>query len=412
MKKRIIALALGALLTLSGGCRLITVDEEKAAALDNAKILIEYKDIDINKEAVTLKMNADLAQQGMTIADLSERNDTSTWDSFRESIIKEMAAMQIALEKAAELGLDKLTDEEVALIDENYSTLKTSVESNVEFYVQMAVDNDSSLNYDEEYQRQLEAYYNMIGYKADTCREQMEKEFIFDKVWDHYTKDITVTDQEVKDSYDSSLNIQKSNISIDPKMIETQLSFSGQALYYPEGYMKVRHILIRFDAETRSAATAAYGKDDTTEYDSIIAKALPTIQSKLDDIKTRLEAGEDFSALMDEYNEDTAFIIEPYKSEGIVRGPYSNVDIPGYLDAMAKLTNESQYSEPVITYDGAYIIQCVKPLAGEIPFEDVKEKMTASMIASNKETEWYNVSNGWIDAALADGTLKMFPDKY
>lgn len=252
----------------------------------------------------------------------------------------------------------------------------------------------------------------MLGYKVDTCRDQIQKEFIYNKVKEHYTKDITVTDEEVKASYDSSLNIQKGNMEIDPKMIETQIAFGGQVLYYPAGYMNVRHILINFDEETSSAAAAAYGKDDKTEYDKLISEALPTIQSKLDDIKSRLEAGEDFTALMDEYNEDTSFSTDPYKTEGIMRGPYSTVDIPGYLEAMAKLTKEGQYTEPVVNYTGAYIIQCVKLLEGEVPYDDIKEELTESMLTSNKEAEWTTVTKEWVDAAVADGTLKMYPNNY
>lgn len=411
-KRKIIALALGALLALSGGCSLIDIDEEKAAEIDNAKVLIEYKDLDINKETVKMKMNAMLARQGMTIEQLSESEDKETWDSFRENIIKEMATMQITLEKAVELGLDKLTEDETAKIDEDYKSINDTVVSYAETFAKMAVESDDSLNYDEEYERQVEAYYNMMGYKKDTCRQQLEQEFIFSKVKEHFTKDITVTEEEVKSAYDSSLELQKGNMDMDPKMVETQIAFGGRVLVYPEGYMNVRHILVSFDEETSSAAAAAQGKNDTAEYDKIIKDAMSSIQPKLDDIKKRLEAGEDFAALMDEYNEDKQFSSEPAKSEGVVKGPYSNMDIPGYLEAMVKLTAEGQYTEPVVSQQGAYIIQCVKMLKGEVPYDDVKDEMTKSMELQNKETEWYNVTKEWIDAAVADGTLKMYPNKY
>ena len=84
------------------------------------------------------------------------------WESYKESVIKELAINEISIAKASELELDKLTDDEVAEIDEQFNSTMDSVKSYVEFIAQSAVDSDASLNYDEEFQKAMDEYYNAI----------------------------------------------------------------------------------------------------------------------------------------------------------------------------------------------------------------------------------------------------------
>ncbi len=409
-KRKILALVLCALLAFSGGCSLIDIDQEKADALDKAKVLAEYKDTDITKGQVVQYMTQSLSQQGATLENVE--SDESYWETYKENIIQELAVNEMAHEKAAELGLNQLTEDETAEIDENFNSTIDSIKSYAEYVAQSAVDLDDTLSYDDEYEKALSYYYDEIGYTAETLRAQMEKDFIFNKVYDYFIKDIAVTDEEVKESYDSNVSIQQGNMENDPSFFEMQASFGGRIFVYPEGYMNVRHIFLAFDDETKSAAAAAYGEDDTTNYNDLITKGQTALQTKIDDIQSRLAAGEDFTALLDEYNEDYTYSYEPNKTEGTVTGPYKQVDIPGYLDAVATLATEGQISEPVVNYNGVYFIQCVKLLAGVVPFEDVKEELTSEMLSSKQQNEWYDITQGWVDAAKEDGTLKMYPERY
>ncbi len=409
-KRKIVALLLCASLIFSGGCSLIDIDQEKADAIDNAKVLAEYKDADITKGEVVKYMTESLSQQGMTLEYVE--SDETYWEPYKEDTIKQLAINELALEKATELGLDKLTEDDTADIDEQYNSTMDSIKSYAEFTAQSAADSDDTLNYDEEYEKAMNDYFDAIGYTADTLRAQIEREFILNKVYEYFIKDIAVTDEEVKSSYDSNVSIQQGNIENDPSFFEMQASFGGRSLVYPEGYMKVRHIFLKFDDETKSSAAAAYGEDDTAKYDELIGKGKAALQTKIDDIQSRIAAGEDFTTLMDEYNEDTAYSYEPSKTEGTVTGPYKKSDIPGYLDAVATLTTAGQVSEPVVNYNGVYFIQSVKLLAGVVPFEDVKDDIKSEMLAGKKQDEWTTVTNGWVDAAKEAGTLKMFPERY
>ena len=407
---KIMALGLGLLLILSGGCS--TADKEKDKTAENA-VIIEYKDLKIIKDDITKKMNKYLTVQGMTIADLRDReDDKEIWNRFKNDIIQEVAVNQIALEKAAELGLDKLTEEEEKSLDETYESSLSAIKSTVDVSVKADMASDESLDYDTEYQRQLEEYFYLQGYSVATYREDLEKELVINKVKEHYTKGITVTEEEVRNYYDSNVKLQENNIKINPKMVEQQAAFGGYVLYYPAGYIKIRHLLIGYDSETRAAGAIAYSKGDVLEYNRIIEEALPSIQPKVDEVVSKLEKGEDFTALIDEYNDDTSVDVEPFRSEGFVEGPYStNIDIPRYIDSLAKLTEPGQYIT-LNTFYGCYIIRCEKLMEGAVPFEDVKDSFTVSLEKQNKDVEWSTVTQGWIDAAKDAGTLKLYPDKY
>ncbi len=176
IKKRIAALVLFALFLLSGGCSLIEVDEELALKKENEKVIIEYRGEKITKEDVTLKMKAELSKQQLNLDDIKENE--SYWPSYLEGFIKRTAAFRIAMDKADELGLSSLSEEEVAQLDAQYQEGLETADSSIGFYVQTAVDADPTLDYDEEYAAWLEDYLNSIGYSAATYRQQLEREYI------------------------------------------------------------------------------------------------------------------------------------------------------------------------------------------------------------------------------------------
>jgi parvulin-like peptidyl-prolyl isomerase len=410
-KRRIAALALGMLMLLSGGCSLVDVDEEKAAELEKSKTIIEYNDNLITKDKVSMKMNKYLTAQGMAIADLEDGDDEEIWARFKNDVVSEMVVDLIALEKAAELGLDQLTDEEITALDEAYQTSLASIESRVGTSVAADIVSNDKLNYDTEFKRQLDEYFYLQGYSVETYRQDLEKEFIVDKVKAHFTKDVIVKEEDVRSYYDNNVKQQKGNIEISPSMVEQQMSFGSTVLYYPEGYMKVRHLLIGFDSATRGAAAIAYTNGDMDEYNRLIDEALPAIQPKIDEVLAKMEAGDDFTALIDEYNEDINVAVEPYRSEGFVEGPYStNVD-KEYIQAISTLTEPGQHTVFTNMY-GCYIIRCEKLLEGAVPYEDVKDSFTASLLSQKRDLEWSTVSQGWVDEAKASGTLKLHTDRF
>lgn len=407
--RRITALLLCVMVALLGGCTLIDIDEDLKQEHENAKVIIEYNGKSITKYDVTLRMNKLLSPQNQTVEDMMASEDY--WPGFKESIINQLATFEIALEKAAALGLDQLTAEEEAQINEDYETQLASIESYLGYMVSIAVENDPTLDYDAEYAKQLNSYLGIIGYSADTFKEELRRVLIFEKVKAHLLSDVTVTEEDVQSYYDNFSDIQRQNVESNPAMFGMQQSL-GTVLYYPEGYMAVKHILLNFDEDIANDVYSAYYYNETEEYDAAVAKGMEALQPTLDEIMTKLEAGEDFAALMEQYNEDPDMNTEPQKSKGAIVGPYTPVEIPGYTEAIEELKQPGDYTQPFATPIGAYIVRCEKLAGGFVPYEDVRDTIHDTLLYERTESKWAQLSKEWIDAAVADGTLKLYSNRY
>jgi parvulin-like peptidyl-prolyl isomerase len=204
----------------------------------------------------------------------------------------------------------------------------------------------------------------------------------------------------------------KKQMENEPEYIEQLLLFDTDVFYYPEGYMYAKHILISFDSADSGAAAIAYVNGNIAEYNRVVGEAMPKIQERVDMIMQELNGGADFDDLMVEYSDDSSLNEEPYLTRGFLVGPYStSFDLPEYLAALKTLEAEGEYTEPVTTYVGVYIIGCEEMLAGPVPYEEVKDRYKGKIIKQRKEYAWAALGQDWIDKAAAEGTLKQYPDR-
>ena len=396
--KAIISVFLATPLLFFGGCTRSELDENSH---DTAQPIIEYKDSVVYKEDVIKKMNYYLTPQGMTIEDLSEGADEEIWERFKSDIIFELSFFQIALEQARELGLDELSPTEEQMID---NTFKKGLE--VSKNAVMQSDDES------DFDRQVDEYLYLRGYDLETYKTALEREYIVDKVEEYFTKDVTVTDETVRTMYDNAREAQKSKLEKEPESIEQLLLFGTDVFYYPEGYMYAKHILVSFDSADSGAAGIAYVNGDIHKYNKIIEEAIPKIQGRVDMIMRKLNNGADFDDVMLQYSDDTMFQEEPYKSRGFLIGPYSSsFDLPEYLEALKSLEAEGEYTDPITTYLGVYIIGCEKMMAGPVAYEEVKDQYKRKIIDQRKDYTWSALGQEWIDEAKTDGTLKQYPER-
>ena len=363
--------------------------------------IIEYNDTVVYKDDVIKKMNYYLTGQGMTIEDLSEGADEEIWERFKNDIIFELSFFQIALEQAKELGLDDLSPAEKQMIDDAYNKgLELSKKA-----VQQADD-------ESDFDTQLKEYLFSRGYDLETYKAALKREYIVDKVREYYTKDISVPDEEVRAAYENALEVQKNNVEKKPESVEQLILFGADVLYYPEGYMYAKHILISFESADSGAAGVAYVNGDIKKYNEIVGDAVPKIQDRVDMITEKLDDGEDFDELMLRYSDDSSLNEEPYLARGFLVGPYStSFDVPEYLAALKTLEAKGEYTDPVTTYLGVYIIKCEEMLAGPVAYEEVKDRYKRKIINQRKEYAWSALGQDWVDKAKADGTLKQYPDR-
>ena len=186
-------------------------------------------------------------------------------------------------------------------------------------------------------------------------RKTIEVSVLYEKIYEAVTKDVKVTDQEIRAKYTEDL-----------------------ATYQTPESRDVRHILI---AEKDSDGQVDYGVSKT----------------KADDVHRQLKGGADFSALVQKYSADTQS--KPTGKLTISRGQ----TVPEF-DKKAFELKTNELSAPVKTTYGYHIIQAltdVKP-AKTTPFKQVKETIRANLLQQKKQ----DVMNEW-----AEDLNKRYEDK-
>lgn len=139
-------------------------------------------------------------------------------------------------------------------------------------------------------------------------------------------------------------------------------------LVVPEGYVYVRHILV---------------------------SDLATAQ----EILGKLDAGEDFSALLSQYGTDPGMEVAPYKTLGYLVGPYeSKVDyLPEFKEAALALTEIGQCSGIVQTENGFHILRLESTLEGGVkPLEEVYDQIHALLLKADQTEQLTALLKAWV----------------
>lgn len=185
------------------------------------------------------------------------------------------------------------------------------------------------------------------------------------------------TEEQYKEMYDEQLASQTEQMENDPTYYFTQeylnkYSYGYMPLYTPEGLFYVRNLLVE-DEET--------------------AKQL----------KERIDAGEDFDALVEEYSTD------PGSKDGgkYVCGEGANF-VEEFLNAALALEKEGDVSDIVQSEHGFHIIKRYEDVpSGTLAYEDVEEEFK-EFAKNDYQNELYN--NALEEWMKEDVTF--FPENY
>ena len=174
---------------------------------------------------------------------------------------------------------------------------------------------------------------------------------------------------------DKELAADKEAYEKDPAQYNTDESYYSyygnlKPLVAPAGLYYVKHILIK------NAENADEDKKDR-DYKALAQEVLD-----------KVNAGEDFEALMKEYNEDPGMDSKP---DGYIVGEtFENVYDEAFQKAAAALKKEGDVSGLVEGTYGIHIIKRYKDVSTDVvPLEDVKDDIK-NLIMSEKKDEMYD----------------------
>ena len=310
--------------------------------------------------------------------------DVSTDEAYRafqdmvfDSIINSMLPIYVAKQEGV-----TLTAEEEAEVQES---LQQEIDSLYESY---ADDVDASIT-DEDEKRAEEEKLLLADLKANgltydkyikSIEDSLRDEAIANKYIESLLAEVTVTDDDVQAYYDEQLAYYQERYEEDPaNYFDDYSSFlngGSQPLVVPEGYNYYKHILV-LDAEE--------GEDK--DVDAIVAE-----------IYAKIEAGEDFDALIEEYGEDPGMQNEPYKTEGYILSEANASDYYEEFSAAAlALENEGDITpEAVQSSKGKHIIKKCGPVeAKTVTLDEVKDTIREQVETERKNDLYQEYLAKW-----------------
>ena len=310
--------------------------------------------------------------------------DTSTEDGvtqFRDYLLDNLISSAMKIYQAKLAGIT-LTDEEIAAAKE---TAAANYEDTVNSFKEQA---------EEAGATNVDAYAKTLLTKAlvqnkttvkklqATMLEDAQNETLVSKHRTALLEGVTMTDEELLAKYAEVLADQKTQFDATPSdyfSYETyaQYGYNAPPVYVPAGFFRVRHILVEDEATAN-------------------------------EIKAKIDAGEDFETLLAEYGTDPGMQDESNAAGYLIGEGASYVE--EFLNAALALTSDGDVSDPVQSDYGWHIIKRVSTEeAHEIPYEDVKESFDVYEQALYQQEYYANIVSGWV----ADSTLvTKYPENY
>ena len=440
-----IAKVLGLVLVLAlvlSGCNLIEVDadmqaDEDIAKLDKqfSKVVASYDGGEVTANDVMGEFTNNYSQTyylyqyyfgySMTADEVHSLMEESIDQHVRNAIVAEH------FDETMELSAEELAEVET-LAQESFETAQTGALDAAEGKTDKEKQANTRVLLKQEGLTYDSIYANQLVSAKVTKMEQSLRDAVTE-----------VSDEDLQAAYDAKVAEQQESYT-DGSSFESDMSGdSAIVCWMPEGYRTVKHILVIPEDELMStyktavsdlssaqstlegyqAELAALNDDDATEgartaeeiqadidaAEASVASAqsavetaaqacLDSVKDKTDEIYARLEAGEDFEALIAEYGEDPGMQNEPTSSRGYyVSAASTNWEV-NFRDAAMALENVGDYTtEPVLSGSGVHIIRYESDVtAGPVALDEVREALYAETLTELQEANVTDTIEAWV----------------
>ena len=245
-----------------------------------------------------------------------------------------------------------------------------------------------------------------------------------------------VTDDQVLAYFQELVEEDKESMS-DIFTYEYYTQYMGyDSLYVPEGYRGISHILLDADPELMEAwqdlqvrledaqeaeeetdtasdeadaeATPAGTEEPVTQdmVDAAKKAVLDSVQSTVDEIKAKLEAGADFEELIKEYGTDPGMEDDTARAEGYPVHKESIIYDPAFTSGAAALEKVGDISEPVVSSMGVHILHYLRDIPGGAAelTDEMKAEIREVLEGDNADTAFNEGIEKWIAEAAVEWT--------
>jgi len=310
--------------------------------------------------------------------------DTSTAEgktSYRDYMLDSLISTSMKVYQAKLAGITLTADEQTAAEQTAQKNYDDTFQSFVDQATQAGASNPEAYA-KTLFTNALVSNKTTVSKLKATMLTDAEANTLISKHKEALLQGVSLSEDELAQKYADELAAQKEAFTTDPSLYFSYESYSTYGysaipLFVPEGFFRVRQILVADEA------TAAL-------------------------VKQKIDAGEDFEALLKEYNTDPGMQDEANAAGYLVGTGASYVE--SFLNAALALTKDGDVSAPVQSDYGWHIIKRVSTEAShEIPYADVKGQLDAYEQTLYQNQYYSDLVAGWV----ADKTLvTKYPDNY
>lgn len=415
-----------AMLTAMGGCNLVKVDPE----MDQGQVVAVVNGLEITK---------DRYQTSYENYEYQMQQYGSTAEGMEEYVLDSVIEYELLKQEAEKQGYYDLSGEREEEFNTEYENYVSQIE---EAYFRQTAETELGEGASEEdiaakmaqlFDEDLAAQ----GYTRDELRQDLLDSAAITWMQEDFMETISVTDDEIQAWYDKALEEQTAAIVEDPSVYEQYMMYSPPALYVPEGYRDVKHILIAFDEDTNAQLTELVAQqdeiasqmgelmrdeqnnavqiDELRQQNKDLAAQMETLKAdtkvKAEEILAKVDAGEDFDMLMLEYSDDTGSNSdEGYLENGMRIGPETTAYVEEFTNGALEL-DLNEVSGLVETTYGYHIIKNINNVAkGAVSLEDVKEEAETNALSSKQGEEWSKLLEQWKEEGDIEKYLDLLTD--
>ena len=160
-------------------------------------------------------------------------------DSVLQDVLTELAGQKLVAQKAAELGFDQLTDDDLKAID---AEAQAEYRRQVSYYTAFVDQPGAS-------QQVIDAAAEAYMRNEAGIAEDLKRQWPTRKYREYVIKDISVDDAELREYYDEKLAEQKAAFAEYPEAYESAHADGEVLLVNPEGYRAVLDLLLPFNSQ-------------------------------------------------------------------------------------------------------------------------------------------------------------------
>ncbi|MBR5558819.1 MAG: hypothetical protein IKU72_01060 [Oscillospiraceae bacterium] len=368
-------------------------------------VVLRVFDTEVTKYQLYTQLSTFVGKYDMTMADVLE--EKALREKLVGDFISDMVVDYVWLNSYEDYGY-KFNQAEQDEFEKQFEEFLVSLdEVNKENYI---AEGGKADRFVEERLSLRERYFKMLGYSEEEFKDYQKAVFISGKVEDLILAEAVNIPPETVEGYYNNLLKDGKN-----QMARTYTFTSADpviTVYCDQGYRYVKHLQLSFPAASILNNAKLYTEGNTADLQKSIDRDVAYIQNTIDEIRAKIKAGVDFDTLIEQYGDDEAMKLEPYKSRGYIVVDGDTSVIESYRTACESLTDTTMVGE-CATYEAFFFVQASE-ISGPapMPFEEIKAEMTAELNAMEKNIQYSNITTELVNKLTESGDVMMDMDLF